>query len=83
MEKKFKIIDENNVERDAELVTILNVKEKDYAVYSINRDKDNVNIFVSLIEKDANEKEYLKDIDDPKEKENLKEMIKEMIDKAK
>ena len=42
----FKITDEKNVERDATLLTVIEVDEKEYVIYSIDRDEENVNIFV-------------------------------------
>ena len=53
MDKKFKITDEQNIEREANLITIFENEGKEYAVYSIDRDVETVNIFVSRIEKDA------------------------------
>lgn len=62
MDKKFKITDEQNIEREANLITVFENEGKEYAVYSIDRDVETVNIFVSRIEKDANGVDTLKDI---------------------
>ena len=79
MDKKFKITDEQNIEREANLITIFENEGKEYAVYSIDRDVETVNIFVSRIEKDTNGVDTLKDIKDPAEKLKIDNILKEMI----
>lgn len=79
MDKKFKITDEQNIEREANLITVFENEGKEYAVYSIDRDVETVNIFVSRIEKDANRVETLKDITDQAEKLKIDNIVKEMI----
>ena len=79
MDKKFKITDEQNIEREANLITIFENEGKEYAVYSIDRDVGTVNIFVSRIEKDTNGVDTLKDITDPAEKLKIDNIVKEMI----
>lgn len=79
MDKKFKITDEQNIEREANLITVFENEGKEYAVYSIDRDVETVNIFVSKIEKDANGVDTLKDITDPAEKLKIDNIVKEMI----
>jgi len=79
MEKKFKITDEQNIEREANLITIFEIDGKEYAVYSIDRDIETVNIFVSRLEKDEVGNEVLKDIDNPEEKSKIDNIVKELI----
>ena len=79
MDKKFKITDEQNIEREANLITIFENEGKEYAVYSIDRDVETVDIFVSRIEKDTNGVDTLKDITDPAEKLKIDNIVKEMI----
>lgn len=79
MDKKFKITDEQNIEREANLITVFENEGKEYAVYSIDRDVETVNIFVSRIEKDATGADTLKDITDPAEKLKIDNIVKEMI----
>lgn len=79
MDKKFKITDEQNIEREANLITVFENEGKEYAVYSIDRDVETVNIFVSRIEKDANGVDTLKDITDSAEKLKIDNIVKEMI----
>ena len=79
MDKKFKITDEQNIEREANLITVFENEGKEYAIYSIDRDVETVNIFVSRIEKDTNGVDTLKDITDPAEKLKIDNIVKEMI----
>ena len=51
----------------------------EYAVYSIDRDTETVNIFVSRVEKDPAGNDILKDIDTPEEKAKVDNIVKELI----
>jgi len=79
MDKKFKITDEQNIEREANLITTFETEGKEYAVYSIDRDAETVNIFVSRIEKDEMGNNILKDIEDTEEKQKVDNIVKELI----
>lgn len=79
MDKKFKITDEQNIEREANLITIFENDGVEYAVYSIDRDAETVNIFVSKVEKDVAGNDVLKDIDNPEEKAKVDNIVKELI----
>ena len=75
----FKIIDENNVEREATVITVIEVDGKDYLVYSIDRDYENVNIFSSLLKKDMNGNDIIVDIEDENEKMKVNKVVREVI----
>lgn len=75
----FKIIDENNVEREATVITVIEVDGKDYLVYSIDRDHENVNIFASLLKKDASGNDIIVDIEDENEKSKVNKVVREVI----
>lgn len=75
----FKIIDENNVEREATVITVIEVDGKDYLVYSIDRDYENVNIFASLLKKDMNGNDIIVDIEDENEKMKVNKVVREVI----
>ena len=79
MDKKFKITDEQNIEREANLITIFENEGKEYAVYSIDRDAETVNIFVSIVTKDEFGNDILKDIEKPEEKAKIDNIVKELI----
>lgn len=75
----FMIKDENNIERQATLITVVENEGNDYVVYSIDRDQNNVNIFVSKLVKDSAGNDVIIDIADPSEKTRLNELVREII----
>ena len=79
MDNKFKVIDENNNELEAEIITVFDYKEKEYVIYAINKEEENADICVSLLEKDSNNYPIFKDINDSKEKEEIDKVVKEII----
>lgn len=83
MNNKFKVINENNNEIEAEIITVFNYKDKEYVIYSINNDNEKVDICVSRLEKDEKGHFILKDIIDSKEKEEIDNAVKEIIDQIK
>lgn len=83
MDNKFKVIDENNNELEAEIITVFDYKEKEYVIYAINKDEENADICVSLLEKDSNNYPIFKDINDSKEKEKIDKVVKEIIEQIK
>ncbi len=82
MDNRFKVIDEKGIERTADVVTAFTYNDKDYIVYCIERDEENTNIFVSYLVKDTEGYDTLKDIDDDKEREEVKKLVKTLFDKA-
>ena len=47
--KNVKVIDEHSIDRDAYVVCGINVDNIDYVLYSIERDGENDNLFISKI----------------------------------
>lgn len=76
---EFMIKDENNIERKATVITVIENEGKEYVVYSIARDEHNVNIFVSRLAKDSAGNEVIVDITDANEKARLNELVREII----
>ena len=83
MDNKFKVIDENNNELEAEIITVFDYKEKEYVIYAINKEEENADICVSLLEKDSNNYPIFKDINDSKEKEEIDKVVKEIKEQIK
>lgn len=75
----FKVIDENNIEREATLITVIEFNNKEYVIYFIDRDEENVNIFVSELRKDINGNDIIIDIEDENEKQKLNEIVRNII----
>lgn len=79
MDRRFKVTDEQGVEREANLITIFENEGREYAIYSIDRDVETSNIFVSEIVKDVNGNDALKDIDNLETKQKIDNIVKEII----
>lgn len=77
--KSIKVIDEHNIDRVANVICAIDVDGSDYVVYSIERDSDNDNIFVSKLVKNINETSNVVNIDDSMEKDKLSSLVKELI----
>ena len=81
----IKIVDENGVERDAEVLTVFEVTAtgKNYCIYSVQKDNSqDVSVLASSIEKDEEGYDVLKDITDPEEKKVIYDIVSEIVSSA-
>ncbi len=81
----IRVIDENGVEKDAEVLTVFEVTAtgKNYCIYSVKKDNsEDVNVLASLIEKDEEGFDILKDITDPEEKKVIYDIVSEIVSNA-
>ena len=79
MDDKFKVIDENNIEHNAEVITAFSYKEKEYLVYSVDEDEENSNILVSRLIKDSEGYDVIEDIEDEAERAEVQNAVKEIL----
>ena len=79
MDDKFKVVDENNLEHDAEVITAFTYKNKDYLVYSVDSDEENSNILVSRLVKDSEGYDIIEDIQDNDERQEVQNAVKEIL----
>ena len=77
--KSIKVIDEHNIDREANKICALDVDGSDYLVYSIERDNDNDNIFVSKLISNINGTNSMINIENPMEKDKISNLVKELI----
>jgi len=82
MNEKFKVVDENGIEKEAEIITSFNYKEKDYIVYSIEKDDENANVYVSKLLKDSEGYDIIEDINNDSEREEIQNIVKEILSKV-
>ncbi len=75
----FKIIDENNIERLAGIIGTFTYNNNEYLIYNIDRDNENTNIFVSRLVRNVNGFDTIKDIEDPMERDIVKNMVRELF----
>ena len=78
-DEKFTIIDEFDQEREANLITVLEVDGREYAVYSLDVDSENCDVLVSRIVKHEDGTESLEDITDEAERTKLHDMVNEIM----
>ena len=79
MNNNFIVKDENGIEREATIITSIDVEGKKYLIYSIDRDSEQCNIFVSRLVKDESGNDILVDIDTEEEKQKINNVVKEII----
>ena len=81
MEEKetFIMIDENGNEKEAEIITIIEIDNKEYVIYAVNKNEESDNIFASHIIKDENGNDVIKSIENQEEKNKVFEIIKELL----
>ena len=79
MDDKFKVVDENNLKHDAEVITAFTYKNKDYLVYSVDSDEENSNILVSRLVKDSEGYDIIEDIEDNDERQEVQNAVKEIL----
>ncbi|MCI6002491.1 MAG: DUF1292 domain-containing protein [Tenericutes bacterium] len=81
MEEKetFIMKDENGNEKEAEIITVIEIDNKEYVIYAVNKNEESDNIFASRIIKDENGNNVIKSIENQEEKEKVFEIIKELL----
>ena len=77
---KFTLLDENGMEREAELLNVITVDEQDYLLYSVVGDSDDAAICVAKIIYGEDGDEQLIDIEDVNEREKISKIIDELFD---
>lgn len=76
--KTIKLVDEHNINREAKIITMIEYEGTEYVVYSIDRDEENANIFVSKLVKEGDHL-LLDEIQSTDIKEKIDNVVKEMI----
>lgn len=76
--QKFLVEIETGEIIEAELLSIVNIDGKEYAVYSLNNKNGTVDILASYVTKDADGYDQLEDITDPIDKEKISNFIKNL-----
>lgn len=80
--QKFNVQIETGEIKEAELLTVVEIDQKQYAIYMIDNDEtqgENVDILASYVIKDDEGYDQLVDIDDPEDREKVAEFIKNLI----
>ncbi len=77
--KKVKIVDEHNIDREASIICPFTVDQNDYVLYSIERDQDNSNLFVSKLLKNNDNTSSMMNIEDSMERTKINEIVKKLV----
>lgn len=77
--QKFQVQIETGEIMDAELLSVVNIDNKDYAIYSIDNKNGTVDILASYVVKDEEGYDKLLDINNPIDKEKVAGFIRKMV----
>lgn len=77
--QKFQVQIETGEIMDAELLSVVNIDNKDYAIYSIDNKNGTVDILASYVVKDEEGYDKLLDINNPIDKEKVAGFIRQMV----
>ena len=77
--QKFQVQIETGAIMEAELITVVEIDSKEYAVYSIDNQNGTVDILASYVEKDEEGFDKLVNITNPQDKEKISMFIKKLV----
>lgn len=77
--QKFQVEIETGEIMDAELLSVVEIDGKEYAVYSLDNENGTVDILASYVEKDSEGFDQLVDITNPVDKEKISNFIKSLV----
>lgn len=80
--KNVKVIDEHNIDRNANVMFALELEGSEYAVYWIERDTESNNVFVSKVLKNLDGTYNMLNIDDSDKKEEISNIVKLLVSTA-
>lgn len=78
----FVVQDENGIQSIAELLTVIEVEGIEYAVYSIDTDSENSDIFVARLIKDQNGTDRIISIENEEERKKIFGIVEKMINES-
>lgn len=77
--QKFKVQVETGEIMEAELISVVEIDNKEYAVYSLDNKNGTIDILASYVIKDSEGYDKLIDIIDPSDKAKISKFIKELV----
>ena len=77
--QKFNVETETGEIKEAELITVVSIDGKEYAVYMLENDMGSVDILASYVVKDEEGYDTLVDIDNEEDKQKVTEFISDLI----
>lgn len=80
--RNVKVIDEHNIDRNANIMFALELEGSEYVVYWIERDQDSNNVFVSKVLRNIDGTFNMLNIDDSDKKKEISDIIKILVTNA-
>ena len=80
--KNIKVIDEHNIDRNANIMFAIELNGSEYVVYWIERDEESNNVFVSKVLKNLDGTHNMLNIDDTDKKKEVSEIVKSLVSSA-
>ena len=77
--QKFQVQIETGAIMEAELITVVEIDSKEYAIYSIDNQNGTVDILASYVEKDEEGYDKLVNITNAEDKEKISMFIKKLV----
>ena len=77
--RNVKVIDEHNIDRNANVMFALDLEGSEYVVYWIERDTESNNVFVSKVLKNLDNTYNILNIDDDNKKKEISDTVKILI----
>ncbi len=75
----FKVQIENGEIQDAQVLAVVTIDNKDYAIYTINKKNGKSDVLASCVEQDAEGYDVLKDIEKEEDKYKITQYIKGLL----
>jgi len=80
--RNVKVIDEHNIDRNANVMFAVDLNGSEYVVYWIERDEESNNVFVSKVLKNLDGTYNMLNIDDADKKKEVSEVVKYLVSSA-
>ena len=80
--KNIKVIDEHNIDRDANIMFAFELDGSEYVVYWISRDEESNNVFVSKVLRNIDGTYNMLNIDEDDKKKEVAEIVKSLVSSA-
>ena len=83
MGQKFNVETETGEIMEAELLTVVEIEGKTYAVYSLDNEDGTVDILASYVEQDDEGYDKLADISNPDDREKIMSFVRQLKEEGK
>ena len=78
-EETFIMYDENGTEKEALVISVIEVLGQEYVIYGVEENDDNYNVFVSRIVQDQDGEDQIIPITDLEEKKRINAVVLDLL----